>query len=63
MPDRCITIDNRGGDLRRAVRESEEYLVGFSCIGALEQDVALELAAAGSNAWNCTGEVRPFPGA
>ena len=63
-PSTATTIDNRGGG--EAVftdgpfLESKEYLAGFWVLEATDLDVALKLAAAGSNACNRKVEVRPF---
>src|SRR5215204_5407539 len=62
-PSTATVIDNRGGEAVFSdgpFVESKEYLAGFWIIEAADLDVALELAAAGSNACNRKVEVRPF---
>lgn len=62
-PHTATTIDNRDG---RALLtdgpfvESKEYLAGFWIIEAGDLDIALSLAAAGSQACNRKVEVRPL---
>jgi hypothetical protein len=62
-PSSATVIDNRG---EQAIFtdgpfvESKEYLVGFWVMEAPDLDVALKLAAEGSNACNRKVEVRPF---
>ncbi|MEO3828196.1 YciI family protein [Actinomadura sp. B10D3] len=62
-PDTATVIDNRG---RKAVitdgpfLETKEYLAGFWVIEAPDLDVALKLAADGSEACSRKVEVRPF---
>jgi len=61
----ATVIDNRGG---RSVLtdgpfvESKEHLAGFWIIEAPDLDVALKLAAQGSESCNRKVEVRPFLG-
>jgi hypothetical protein len=62
-PDPATVVDNRRGDLvftDGPFVESKEYLAGFWIIEAPDLDVALKLAAAGSQACNRKVEVRPF---
>jgi hypothetical protein len=62
-PEPATVVDNRDG---KAVFtdgpfvESKEYLAGFWIIEAPDLDVALKLAAEGSNACKRKVEVRPF---
>jgi hypothetical protein len=59
----ATVIDNRGGEALFTdgpFVESKEYLVGFWIIEAADLDVALKLAAEGSQACNRKVEVRPF---
>jgi hypothetical protein len=62
-PSSATVIDNRG---EQAIFtdgpfvESKEYLVGFWVMEAPDLDMALKLAAEGSNACNRKVEVRPF---
>jgi len=64
-PSTATVIDNRGG---RSVLtdgpfvESKEHLAGFWIIEAPDLDVALKLAAQGSESCNRKVEVRPFLG-
>jgi hypothetical protein len=62
-PETATTVDNR--DRRGLLTdgpflESKEFLAGVWIIEAPDLDVALELAAAGSEACNRRVEVRPF---
>ena len=62
-PASATVIDNRGGEAMVTdgpFLESKEYLAGFWVIEAPDLDVALELAAEGSNKCNRKVEVRPF---
>ena len=62
-PSTATVIDNRGGTMvftDGPFVESKEYLAGFWVIEAPDLDVALKLAAEGSNACNRRVEVRPF---
>lgn len=62
-PSAATVIDNRGGAALVTdgpFVESKEYLAGFWIIEAPDLDVALKLAAAGSEACNRKVEVRPF---
>jgi hypothetical protein len=62
-PDTATVIDNRGEDAvvtDGPFLESKEYLVGFWIIEAPDLDIALKLAAEGSQACNRKIEVRPF---
>jgi hypothetical protein len=62
-PSTATVIDNRGGEVLVTdgpFLESKEYLGGFWIIEAPGLDVALKLAADGSNACNRKVEVRPF---
>ena len=62
-PDTATVIDNRGAEsiiTDGPFLESKEYLAGFWVIEAPDLDVALKLAAAGSEACNRKVEVRPF---
>jgi hypothetical protein len=62
-PDSATVIDNRGEAAMFSdgpFVESKEYLAGFWIIEAADLDVALKLAAEGSNACNRKVEVRPF---
>jgi hypothetical protein len=62
-PDPATVVDNRGGEAVFSdgpFLESKEYLAGFWVIEAVDLDVALRLAAAGSKACNRRVEVRPF---
>ena len=62
-PDTATVIDNRAGDMSFVdgpFVESKEYLAGFWVIEAADLDVALKLAAEGSQACNRKVEVRPF---
>ncbi len=59
----ATVIDNRGGKAMFTdgpFLESKEFLAGFWIIEAVDLDVALKLAAEGSNACNRKVEVRPF---
>jgi hypothetical protein len=61
--DTATVIDNRGEDAvvtDGPFLESKEYLVGFWIIEAPDLDIALKLAAEGSQACNRKIEVRPF---
>jgi hypothetical protein len=63
FPDAATVIDNRGGEALVTdgpFLESKEYLAGFWIIEAPDLDVALKLAAEGSEACNRRLEVRPF---
>jgi hypothetical protein len=62
-PSSATVIDNRGGQAMVTdgpFLESKEYLGGFWIIEAADLDVALKLAAEGSQACNRKVEVRPF---
>src|SRR5579859_1113305 len=62
-PDTATVIDNRGEEplvTDGPFLESKEYLAGFWILEAADLDVALELAAEGSQACNRKVEVRPF---
>jgi hypothetical protein len=62
-PSTATVIDNRDGQALITdgpFVESKEYLAGFWIIEAPDLDVALKLAAEGSNACNRKVEVRPF---
>jgi len=62
-PSTATLIDNRDGQALITdgpFLESKEYLAGFWIIEATDLDVALKLAAEGSNACNRKVEVRPF---
>src|SRR3954469_15533292 len=62
-PGTATVIDNRGGEALFTdgpFLESKEHLAGFWVIEAADLDVALELAAQGSEHCNRKVEVRPF---
>jgi len=62
-PSTATVIDNRGGEALFTdgpFLESKEYLAGFWVMEAPDLDVALRLAADGSEACNRKVEVRPF---
>ena len=62
-PDPATVVDNREGTpvfSDGPFIESKEYLAGFWIIEAADLDVALRLAADGSEACNRKVEVRPF---
>jgi hypothetical protein len=62
-PSSATVIDNRGEEplfTDGPFLESKEYLAGFWIMEAADLDVALELAAEGSNACNRKVEVRPL---
>jgi hypothetical protein len=62
-PSSATVIDNRGGEAMFTdgpFLESKEYLAGFWVMEAAGLDVALKLAAEGSQACNRKVEVRPF---
>ena len=62
-PDTATVIDNRNGQAMVTdgpFVESKEYLAGFWIIEAPDLDVALTLAAEGSNACHRRIEVRPI---
>ena len=62
-PDPATVVDNRDGTpvfTDGPFVESKEYLAGFWIIDASDLDVALRLAAEGSQACNRKVEVRPF---
>jgi hypothetical protein len=62
-PNTATVIDYRGGEAMVTdgpFLESKEYLAGFWVIEAPDLDVALKLAAEGSDACNRKVEVRPF---
>jgi hypothetical protein len=62
-PASATVIDNRGAEAMFTdgpFLESKEYIVGFWVIDAPDLDVALKLAAEGSQACNRKVEVRPF---
>ena len=64
-PGTATVVDNRDGAAvftDGPFVESKEYLAGFWIIKASDLDVALKLAAEGSNACNRKIEVRPFQG-
>jgi hypothetical protein len=63
LPNTATVIDNRGGETvftDGPFVESKEYLAGFWIIEAPDLDVALKLAADGSEHCNRKVEVRPF---
>ena len=63
-PSTATVIDNRGGGQAMFTDgpfvETKEWLAGFWVIEAPDLDVALKLAAEGSQACNRRVEVRPF---
>jgi hypothetical protein len=62
-PSTATVVDGRDGEAMFTdgpYLESKEYLAGFWIIEAADLDVALKLAAEGSNACNRKVEVRPF---
>src|SRR4051794_21006613 len=62
-PSAATVIDNRQGEALFTdgpFVESKEYLAGFWVLEAADLDVALKLAAEGSQACNRKVEVRPF---
>jgi hypothetical protein len=62
-PSNATVIDNRDGEsvfTDGPFLESKEYLAGFWIIEAADLDVALKLAAEGSQHCNRKVEVRPF---
>ena len=62
-PSSATVIDNRGEEAiftDGPFVESKEYLAGFWIMEAPDLDVALQLAAEGSNACNRKIEVRPI---
>jgi hypothetical protein len=62
-PSTATVIDARDGEAVLTdgpFLESKEYLAGFWVIEAPDLDVALKLAAEGSQSCNRTVEVRPF---
>jgi hypothetical protein len=62
-PSSATVIDNRGREASFTdgpYLESKEYLAGFWVIDAPDLDVALKLAAEGSEHCNRKVEVRPF---
>jgi hypothetical protein len=62
-PDAATVVDNRADEAVLTdgpFVESKEYLAGFWIIEADDLDVALKLAADGSQACNRKIEVRPF---
>ena len=62
-PSTATVIDNRNGEsvfTDGPFVESKEYLAGFWIIEAADLDVALKLAAEGSQHCNQKVEVRPF---
>jgi hypothetical protein len=62
-PSAATVVDNRDGEAMFTdgpFLESKEYVVGFWIIEAPDLDVALKLAADGSNACQAKVEVRPF---
>jgi hypothetical protein len=62
-PSSATVIDNRGEEAvftDGPFVESKEFLAGFWVIEAADLDVALKLAAQGSQACNRKVEVRPF---
>jgi len=64
-PSSATVIDNRGEEAMFTdgpFLESKEYLVGFWILEAADLDVALKLAAEGSEACNRKVEVRPLLG-
>jgi hypothetical protein len=64
-PSTATVIDSRGGETVFSdgpFLESKEYLAGFWILEAPDLDVALKLAAEGSDACNRRVEVRPFLG-
>ena len=62
-PSTATVIDNRGGQavfIDGPFLESKEHLAGFWIMEAPDLDVALKLAAEGSQACNRKLELRPF---
>jgi hypothetical protein len=62
-PSTATVIDNRGGQavfIDGPFLESKEHLAGFWIMEAPDLDVALKLAADGSQACNRKLELRPF---
>jgi hypothetical protein len=62
-PEPATVVDNRGDEVvftDGPFLESKEYLAGFWIIEAADLDVALKLAAEGSQACNRKVEVRPL---
>src|ERR1700754_3600423 len=62
-PEPATVIDNRNGHpvfTDGPFVETKEFLAGFWIIEADDLDVALKLAAEGSQAWHRRIEVRPF---
>ena len=62
-PSAATVVDNRDGEAMFTdgpFVETKEYVVGFWIIEAPDLDVALKLAADGSNACQAKVEVRPF---
>ena len=62
-PEPATVIDNRGEEAvftDGPYLETKEYVAGFWIIEATDLDVALKLAAEGSQACNRKVEVRPF---
>ena len=62
-PSTATVIDNRGGEVLFTdgpFVESKEYLAGFWILEAPDLDVALKLAAEGSESCHRKVEVRPF---
>jgi hypothetical protein len=62
-PEPATVVDNRGNEAvftDGPFVESKEYLAGFWIIEAADLDVALKLAAEGSQHCNRKVEVRPF---
>ncbi|HSY84692.1 MAG TPA: YciI family protein [Gemmatimonadaceae bacterium] len=65
LPNTATVIDARRGEpvfTDGPFVETKEYLAGFWIIAAPNLDVALKLAAEGSQVCNRKVEVRPFPG-
>lgn len=64
-PSTATVVDGRDGEpvfTDGPYLESKEHIVGFWIIDALDLDVALRLAAAGSKSCNRRVELRPFLG-
>ncbi|GAA1368686.1 YciI family protein [Catellatospora chokoriensis] len=62
-PDTATVIDGRGGEpvfTDGPYLESKEHVAGFWIIEAADLDVALRLAAQGSQSCNRRVELRPF---
>ncbi len=64
-PDTATVVDGRNGQAvftDGPYLESKEHIIGFWIINAPHLDVALRLAAQGSNSCNRRVELRPFLG-